>query len=101
LVQKIGLLSATASLSANGLANAIIWDIDNSNYNQNNPDQSGPSVLHAYDASDVGVELYNSSQAGDRDTAGLALKFTVPTIAGGRVFVPTSSELDVCGLLAP
>ena len=92
---------ATASLSANGVVNGIIWDIDNSNYDQNIPAQSGPSVLHAYDATNVAVELYNSSEAGDRDTAGLALKFTVPTIAGGRVFVPTSTELDVYGLLTP
>ena len=89
---------ATASLSANGSANGIIWDIDNSNYN-NTGAGSGPSVLHAYDATNVANELYNSLQAGSRDTAGQALKFTVPTIAGGKVFVPTSNELDVYGLL--
>lgn len=90
---------ATPSLSSNGNANGIVWDIDNSAYNKNNPSQSGPSVLHAYDASDAGNELYNSSQAGSRDTAGAALKFTVPTIVGGRVFVPTTNELDIYGLL--
>ena len=56
-------------------------------------------MLHAYDATNVATELYNSSQAGTRDTAGSALKFTVPTIAGGKVFVPTSNELDIYGLL--
>jgi len=90
---------ATASVSANGTANGIIWDTDNSNYNENDPSLSGPLVLHAYDATNVATELYNSSQAGTRDTSGLALKFTVPSIAGGRVFVPTASELDVYGLL--
>jgi hypothetical protein len=94
-----GMHGATASLSANGTMNGIIWDIDNSNYNENSPPLSGAAVLHAYDATNVATELYNSSQAGSRDTAGLALKLTVPTIAGGRVFVPTSSELDVYGLL--
>ena len=91
---------ATPSLSAdgNGNVNAIVWDIDNSAYNDTGTG-SGPSVLHAYDATNVATELYNSSQAGSRDTAGAALKFTVPTIAGGRVFVPTSTELDVYGLL--
>lgn len=91
---------ATASLSANGAANGIIWEIDNSNYN-NLGTGSGPAVLHAYDAMNVANELYNSSQAGSRDTAGAALKFTVPTIANGRVFVGTSNELDIYGLLAP
>jgi len=92
---------ATASLSANGATNGIIWEIDNSNYNGTNPSSSGPAVLHACDATNVATELYNSSQAGSRDTAGQALKFTSPTISGGRVFVPTANELDVYGLLAP
>jgi len=91
---------ATASLSANGAMSGIIWDTDNSAYNQTTPSQSGPLVLHAYDATNVATELYNSSQASaGRDTAGLALKFTVPTIANGRVFVPTGGELDIYGLL--
>lgn len=90
---------ATASLSANGSNNGILWEIDNSAYIGNNPSTSGPSVLHAYDATNVATELYNSSQAGSRDQAGLALKFTVPTIANGRVFVPTATELDIYGLL--
>ena len=85
---------ATSSLSSSGTTNGIIWEIENSNYGN-----GGPSILHAYNASNVATELYNSSQAGSRDTAGLALKFTVPTIAGGKVFVPTANELDIYGLL--
>jgi hypothetical protein len=95
---------ATASLSANGTTNGIIWDTDNSAYTSCgcDPGSSGPLVLHAYDATNVANELYNSSQAPNgRDTAGLALKFTVPTIANGKVFVPTATELDVYGLLTP
>ena len=89
---------ATASLSANGAMNGIIWDIDNSGY-VNTGNGTVPLIVHAYDATDVANELYNSSQAGTRDTAGYALKFTVPTIANGRVFVPTANELDIYGLL--
>ncbi len=85
---------ATPSLSANGTTNGIVWDIDNT------ASGTGPAVLHAYDATNVAIELYNSSQAANgRDTAGTALKFNTPTIANGKVFVPTATELDVYGLL--
>lgn len=87
---------ATVSVSANGTNHGIVWEIDNSNY-----DSSGPAILRAYDAANLTTELYDSTQAGSRDTAGLALKFTVPTIAGGKVFVGTSNELDIYGLFGP
>ncbi len=86
---------ATPSVSANGAMNGIIWEIDNSAYTTV---PTGPSVLHAYDSTNVANELY-SSATNSSDTAGLALKFTVPTIANGRVFVPTTNELDIYGLL--
>lgn len=92
---------ATPSLSANGNNNGIIWDIDNSSYNHTDPTASGAAVLHAYDAGNIANELYNSADSGSRDQAGQALKFTVPTIANGRVFVPTATELDIYGLLNP
>ena len=85
---------ATVSLSANGTSNGIIWEIDNTAQ-----PKAGPAILRAYDASNVATELYNSTQAGSRDTAGVALKFTSPTIADGKVFVPTTTELDIYGLL--
>jgi hypothetical protein len=85
---------ATASLSANGTSNGIVWEIDNSNH-----DNGGAAILRAYDATDVSKELYDSTQAGSRDTAGTALKFTVPTVAGGKVFVGTANELDIYGIL--
>lgn len=92
---------ATPSLSSNGNNNGILWDIDNSSYNSTDPTTSGAAVLHAYDAGNIANELYNSADSGSRDQAGQALKFTVPTIANGRVFVPTASELDIYGLLNP
>ena len=49
----------------------------------------------------VATELSDSTLVGSRDTAGLALKFTVPTIADGKVFVGVSNELDIYGLLGP
>jgi hypothetical protein len=55
-------------------------------------------VLHAYDGGSL-TELYNSTQAGTRDQAGVAIKFTAPTISNGRVYVGTANQLDVYGLL--
>jgi|SRR5579872_275225 hypothetical protein len=84
---------ATTEISSNGASNGIVWAIDPSGYST-----ASPAVLHALNAT-TAVELYNSSQAGTRDTAGAAIKFTPPTIANGKVYVPTAVELDVYGLL--
>lgn len=85
----------TPSVSSNGASNGIVWAIESFAFTQGGP----PAVLHAYDASDVSKELYNSKQNAKRDTAGAQLKFTVPTIANGKVYVGTQTELDVYGLL--
>jgi outer membrane protein assembly factor BamB len=89
---------ATPSVSASsGSANGIVWALDNSAYGT--PCCSnGPAVLHAYDATNVGTELWNSTQ-GSGNAAGNAVKFTVPTVANGKVYVGTRSELSVYGLL--
>jgi uncharacterized protein (TIGR03437 family) len=60
----------------------------------------GAGALHAFDASDVSRELWNSDQQGSRDTMGNFTKFANPTVAGGRVYVPTDSQqVTVYGLL--
>ena len=76
------------AVSANGTSNGIIWAVQNSN----------PAVLHAYDATDLTHELYNSSQAaGGRDNFGAGNKFITPTIADGMVFVGTTNGVAVFG----
>ena len=96
----------TPSLSSNGTTNGIVWAIDNSQYGPPTPNGSGPAVLYAYDGTNLAHELWNSSNA-PADKAGNAVKFTVPTIANGKVYIGTRGnsttgggvgELDVYGL---
>lgn len=47
----------------------------------------GINVLHAYDATDVSKEIYNSNQAGARDKFEAAVRSTVPTVINGKVYV--------------
>jgi hypothetical protein len=89
---------ATTAVSSNGSTNGIVWAIDCSQYGTPGP-VNGPAVLYAFRA-DTLVELWNSSQAaGSRDTAGNAVKFTVPTVANAKVYIGTQTELDVYGTL--
>jgi len=86
---------ATPSISSNGTSDAIVWTIETQGAVQGGP----PAVLHAYDATHVSTELYNSNQAGARDLPGAAVKFSVPTIANGKVYIGSQTEVDVYGLL--
>jgi uncharacterized protein (TIGR03437 family) len=62
---------------------------------------AGPGTLHALDASDLSHELWNSDMLATRDALGRAAKFVAPTVANGRVYVPTFSKtLAVFGLLS-
>jgi hypothetical protein len=84
---------ATPAVSADGNTDGIVWAVER------NPPIFGNGILHAYEASDVARELYNSNQAGKRDQIGPAVVFVVPTIANGRVYIGGQRKLVVFGLL--
>jgi hypothetical protein len=83
---------ATPAISANGSNNGIVWALETN--------ASGArAVLHAYSAAGVSAELYSSDQNPARDNPGPAVKFAVPTIANGKVYVGAQGQLSVFGLL--
>jgi len=86
---------ATPSISANNTSDAIVWAIETAGQVQG----GAAAVLHAYNANNVATELYNSNQAGTRDVPGAAVKFSVPTVANGKVYIGTQTDVDVYGLL--
>lgn len=97
----LGPQGATPALSwdaaSNDLSTGVLWVIDTSGALASTP---GPAILRAFNPGDLSSELYDSAMAPkNRDQAGLAVKFTVPTVANGKVYVGTQSELDVYGLL--
>jgi hypothetical protein len=87
---QFGYPGATPSISGSSEGNLILWATEN----------TSPAVLHAYNANNLAVELYNSNQAaGGRDNFGDGNKFITPMIANGKVYVGTMSGVGVLGLL--
>ncbi len=85
----------TPVVSSNGNSNAIVWSITTSAYNS-----GGPAVLQAHDATNVSTTLYRTDQNSDRDNPGAAVKFAVPTVTNGKVYVGAANALSVYGELA-
>ncbi|MGA2371084.1 MAG: pyrrolo-quinoline quinone [Candidatus Korobacteraceae bacterium] len=84
----------TPAVSSNGTTNGVVWIIESDNYNN-----GGNAILRAYNAQNLGSELYNSQQNAGRDQAGLPVKFSVPTVADGHVFVGAQGQVSMYGLL--
>jgi hypothetical protein len=97
-----GYPSPTPSVSANGTANGIVWVLDDSEYNSTAC--SGASTcqaLYAFNANNLGEMLYHSNQAPNaRDVPGAAVKFAVPTIVNGKVYVGSQYAVSAYGPIA-
>ncbi len=89
-----GYPGTTPSISANGSLNGIVWTVERAA----TVDGVHPGILHGYDATNLGKELYNSGQSNGRDQF-VAGKFITPMIAHGKVYVSTPTGIAVFGLL--
>jgi FG-GAP-like repeat/Abnormal spindle-like microcephaly-assoc'd, ASPM-SPD-2-Hydin/FG-GAP repeat/PQQ enzyme repeat len=81
-----------ASVSANGATNGILWVVTLNS-------SAGTATLHAFDATNLATEFYNSDQAGARDTLSPTVHFATPTIANGKVYLGTQTQFVAYGLL--
>ena len=92
--ESAGTYSPSPSISANGTTNGIVWSLKTDNFGS-----GGQATLYAHDATNVATLLYSSSQNATRDNPGASVKFAVPTITNGKVYVGTETQLSVFGLL--
>ncbi len=92
--ESAGTYSPTPSVSANGTTNGIVWSLKTDNYGS-----QGREVLYAHDASNVATLLYSSEQNVGRDNPGNSVKFIVPTVINGKVYVGSESQVSAYGLL--
>lgn len=86
---------ATPSISSNGASGGIVWAVENSSGGEG----GGPGVLHAYDATNLATELYNSNQAASARDHFTDNKFITPAIVNGKVYVGAPSGVAIFGLL--
>jgi len=85
--------SPTPAVSSNANTNGIVWAVKTGFWKS-----GGPAVLEAYDAANVSWLLYASNTRATRDQAGPAVRFAIPTVANGKLYLGTQTELDVYGL---
>jgi hypothetical protein len=96
----VGMPGGFVSVSADGskAGTGIVWGSHPLTGDANH--EVCPGILHAYNAEDVGHELWNSEQVSKRDGVGNFAKFCPPTVANGKVYLATfSKKLCVYGLL--
>jgi hypothetical protein len=88
--------SPVVSWDGNNAISGVVWALDSSGYT-GNANTSSPAILHAYNATNL-EELYVSPSSTSDPAAGPAVKFAVPVVANGKVYIGTQGELSVFGL---
>jgi hypothetical protein len=86
-----GTRGTTPFISSDGTANGILWMIDTGQPLQASSTPS-KSTLRAYDANNLGDELYNSG-TNAADVPGYGIKFSSPIVANGKVYISTGHDL--------
>ena len=89
-------ISAAGPTATSGIAWAL--DTNASGTATGGAGPTGPAILRAYDATSLGKALWSSSTL-SADKCGNAVKFVVPTVANGKVYVVGTNQLTVYGLL--
>ncbi len=84
---EVFIMQGGPCISSSGNTNGIVWA---SEYVD-----SAPPVLHAYDALNLGNELYRGS------ASGISVKYVSPTVCNGKVFVGAANSVAVFGLFNP
>src|SRR5579863_4086915 len=92
--EESGFPGSTVAISSNGTANGIVWAVQSDAYSTN-----GPAILRAYNAGNVSTLLYGSNLTSGRDQLGPAVKFVVPVVTNGKVYVGAQEEVEVFGQL--
>ena len=95
----LGMPGGFVSVSANGTKNGILWATHPLREDANAAGSRVQGILRAYSAADITKELWNSQMNFQADAVDTFAKFVPPTIANGKVFVPTfSNKVLVYGL---
>lgn len=84
---------ASFMISSDGTQNGIAWAVRTDQYTTH-----GPQVLYAWDASDLTNLLYESDTNIARDGGGKSMKFAIPVVTNGKVYIAANGEVDVYGL---
>ncbi|HEY3841277.1 MAG TPA: hypothetical protein VGL72_32120 [Bryobacteraceae bacterium] len=89
------------TLSANGktLGSAVLWASLPISGDANMG--TVPGILRAFDAANIGTELWNSEQSGGRDHLGMFAKFCPPVVANGKVYMATFAQPQKSGKTTP